>query len=152
MSEDRGFLPQRAASHVASRVLNRFAPMTSLITQSATVPVCAEPRAGPVVELLYFDGCPNYEALLPELRGILQREGIETDIDLRHVETQEEAARVGFLGSPTVRVDGSDVEAAAAGRRDFGLKCRLYQTPNGLQGVPPEEWILAAIRGQAKQR
>jgi hypothetical protein len=104
------------------------------------------------VELLYFDGCPNHEALLPHLRAMLRREGIETDVDLRRVETQEEAARVGFLGSPTVRVDGSDVEAAAAGRRDFGLKCRLYQTPDGLKGVPPEEWILAAIREQAKAR
>jgi len=104
------------------------------------------------VELLYFEGCPSYEALLPLLRGILQQEGVETDVDLRRVETQEEAARVGFLGSPTVRVDGSDVEAAAARRRDFGLKCRLYQTPNGLQGVPPEEWILAAIREQVQER
>lgn len=104
------------------------------------------------VELLYFDGCPSYESLLPELRGILQREGIETDVELHRVETQEEAVRLGFLGSPTVRVDGGDVEAAAAGRRDFGLKCRLYQTPNGLQGVPPEEWILAAIREREKER
>ncbi len=104
------------------------------------------------VELFYFDGCPNYEALLPELRGILEREGIELDVELRGVETQEEAARVGFLGSPTVRVHSTDVEAAAVERRDFGLKCRLYRTPTGLQGVPPDEWILAAIREQAKER
>jgi len=98
------------------------------------------------VELLYFDGCPNYEALLPRLREILQREGIGTDVELRRVETPEEAARLGFLGSPTVRVDGSDIETAAAERRDFGLKCRLYRTPEGLAGVPPDSLILAAIR------
>jgi hypothetical protein len=102
------------------------------------------------VELLYFDGCPNYEALLPHLRGIPQREGIETGVELRCVGTGDQAAGIGFLGSPTVRVDGSDVEVAAATRRDFGLKCRLYQTPNGLKGAPPDEWILAAISDRAR--
>ena len=103
------------------------------------------------VELLYFDGCPNYDALLPHLRGILQQEGIENDVELRCVESLERAARLEFLGSPTVRVDGRDVEVAAAPRRDFGLKCRLYRTSNGLQWAPPDEWILAAIRaGQDK--
>ena len=103
------------------------------------------------VELLYFAGCPNYEALLPHLRRILQREGAETGVELRRVETPEQAARLEFLGSPTVRVGGRDVEATAATRRDFGLKCRLYRTSNGLQGAPPDEWILAAIRaGQDK--
>ena len=56
------------------------------------------------IELLYFDGCPNYEALVPRLRAILEREGIETDVELRRVDTQEQAARLGFLGSPTVRI------------------------------------------------
>ena len=102
------------------------------------------------VELLYFAGSPNYEALLPHLRRILQREGAETGVELRRVETQEQAAHLGFLGSPTVRIDDRDVEAAAATRRDFGLKCRLYQTTNGLQGAPPDEWILAAIRYRAR--
>ena len=104
------------------------------------------------VELLYFEGCPNYEGLVPHLQRILRQEGIEPGVELRRVETQEQAARLGFLGSPTVRVDGSDVEAAAATRRDFGLKCRLYQTPNGLRGAPPDEWILAAVRDRARAR
>ena len=98
------------------------------------------------VELLYFAGCPHYEALLPHLRGILKREGIETEVDLFRVETEEDAQDVGFLGSPTVRVDGHDVEADAAQRDDFGLKCRIYHTPEGLKGAPPDEWIVATIR------
>ena len=103
------------------------------------------------IELLYVDGCPNYEALVPRLRAILERDGIETDVELRRVDTQAQAARLGFLGSPTVRIDGRDVEAAAATRRDFGLKCRLYRTPSGLKGVPPDEWILVAVRDRARQ-
>jgi hypothetical protein len=54
--------------------------------------------------------------------------------------------RLRFLGSPTVRVDGRDVEPGADLREDFGLKCRLYRTEDGLTGTPAEEWLLAAIR------
>jgi hypothetical protein len=98
------------------------------------------------VELFYFDGCPNYEALLPELRELLAQEGIEEEVELRRVEAIEEAERERFLGSPTVRVDGSDVDPGAAEREDFGLKCRLYRSAEGTRGVPPREWIVAAIR------
>jgi len=103
------------------------------------------------IELLHFEGCPNHEALLPRTRAILQREGIEIDVSVRRVDTEEEAVRLGFLGSPTVRVDRHDVEPAATERRDFGLKCRLYQTPDGLRGMPPDEWILAALRDRPQE-
>lgn len=65
---------------------------------------------------------------------------------LHRVERDEEAQRLRFLGSPTVRVDGRDVEPGADVREDFGLKCRLYRTEDGLTGTPAEEWLVAAIR------
>lgn len=98
------------------------------------------------VERLYFDGCPSYEELLPELRKLLAAEGIAAEVELRRLETIEDTEREGFLGSPTVRIDGADVEIGAAGREDFGLKCRLYRGPAGLGRVPPQEWIRAALR------
>lgn len=103
------------------------------------------------VEILYLDGCPNYEPLVCRVRGIVRREGIGIDLSLRRVGTEGQASRLGFLGSPTVLVDGRDVDAAAVQRRDFGLKCRLYRTRRGLEGAPPDEWIAAAIRGRARQ-
>ena len=99
------------------------------------------------IELLYFDGCPSHEALLPTLRELLAVEGIEDGIELRRVETAEDAERQRFLGSPTVRIDGEDVEPGAVEREDFGLKCRLYRTAAGLEPVPPDEWIRKALRG-----
>lgn len=98
------------------------------------------------VELLYFDGCPHYEALLPHLRELLKREGVDTELTLVRVETRRHAEQLRFLGSPTVRIDGQDVDAASRQRDDFGLKCRIYQTAEGLKGAPPDEWILASIR------
>lgn len=103
------------------------------------------------VELLYFDGCPNYDSLLPRLRTLLDHAGVESEVELRRVESDEEAQRLGFLGSPTVRVDGRDVDPGAGERRDYGLKCRLYRTADGLTGVPPDDWILDAIREQAER-
>lgn len=101
------------------------------------------------VELLYFEGCPSYEALLPELRDMIAREAIGAEVELRRVESVEDAERVRFLGSPTVRVDGTDVDPGAVGREDFGIKCRLYRGDGGLGHVPPREWIRAALRAAA---
>ena len=97
------------------------------------------------VELLYFDGCPNHERLLPRLRELVSEADPAARIELRRVESPEEAEREQFLGSPSVRIDGRDVDAAAAQRHDFGLKCRLYRTDSGLAGLPPEKWIQKAL-------
>jgi hypothetical protein len=97
------------------------------------------------VELLYFEGCPNYRGLLPRLRETLARAGVSDEIELRPVESIEEAERERFLGSPTVRVDGRDVDPKAAERTDYGIKCRLYPVSGASTGVPPESWIAAAI-------
>ena len=97
------------------------------------------------VELLYFDGCPGYERFLPRLRELVARAGIAEEVRLRRVESPEAAAKERFLGSPTVRVDGVDVEPGAHTRSDFGLKCRLYSTPDGLQGTPHLEWVINAL-------
>jgi hypothetical protein len=97
------------------------------------------------IEILYFDGCPNHERLLEQLPGLLKREGIDAQIVLRKVIDAAQAERERFLGSPTIRVEGRDVDPDAGQREDYGLKCRIYQTPNGLAGLPPDEWILAAL-------
>jgi hypothetical protein len=101
------------------------------------------------VEVLYFDGCPNHEALLPRLRELLAQASISTEIDLRRITDDEAAQRERFLGSPTVRVNGRDIEPDAERRTDFGLKCRLYETPAGPSGQPQDEWLQAALHGAA---
>ncbi|MBS1881317.1 MAG: hypothetical protein JST31_17520, partial [Actinobacteria bacterium] len=55
------------------------------------------------VELLYFDGCPNHEALPALLAELFAEHGVEADLELRRVESIEEAEHERFLGSPTVR-------------------------------------------------
>jgi len=101
------------------------------------------------IELLYFDGCPSYAELLPRLRELVAGEGIDEEVKLRRVETPDEAACERFLGSPTVRIDGEDVDPTGKDRSDYGLECRLYRTDGGLGRMPPEEWIRAALRRAA---
>jgi len=55
-------------------------------------------------------------------------------------------AAAAILGSPTVRVDGRDVDPQAEERRDYGLSCRVYRTERGLAGLPDARWLRAALR------
>ena len=99
------------------------------------------------IELLYFEGCPSHEALLPILRELLADAGVEDEIELRRVESLQAAERERFLGSPTLRIDGKDVDPTAGKRRDFGLKCRLYRSADGQSPIPPRSWIRSALAG-----
>jgi len=96
------------------------------------------------IELLYLDGCPGHERILPRLRQLARQRGGQ--LVLRPVNTPEDAERERFLGSPTVRVDGRDVDPGAGVRSDYGLKCRIYRSADhGQSPVPPESWIRAAL-------
>ncbi len=99
----------------------------------------------PVVEILYFEGCPNHagaHALVERVAGEL---GVDAEIRMVDVTDPEAAQRLRFLGSPTIRVDGRDVEPGAEGRSDFVHSCRVYQTERGFVGQPPESWVREAL-------
>src|ERR687887_2588879 len=103
-------------------------------------------RAGRVtIELLYFDGCPNHEALLTHVRELVEHVEPAPDVVVRRIADDGAAQRERFLGSPTVRVDGRDIEPGADQRLDYGMKCRLYGTPTGLAGIPEDAWLFRAL-------
>ncbi len=101
------------------------------------------------IDVLIFDGCPNIEPTLKRVRAAITAAQREEDAIIRvvRIETDEDAQRERFLGSPSVRVDGVDVEQAARARTDFGLQCRVYSVGERLDGAPPVEWIGSALRG-----
>ena len=101
-------------------------------------------RSGMQVELLYFDGCPSYTVAEERLRQVLAEQGLDTDIGMVHVETDEDAHRLRFPGSPTIRVDGRDLFATGE-ERDGALGCRIYSTPDSLAGAPTAEMIRQAL-------
>ena len=101
-----------------------------------------------LVEILYFDDCPNWPATATAVDVLARELEVAADIRLVRVASQDEAVRLGFLGSPTMRVDGRDIEPGAGERHDFALACRVYRTDQGFAGLPPESWIRAALAQQ----
>jgi hypothetical protein len=96
------------------------------------------------VEVLYFDGCLTYKSAEKTLRDVLADEGMEADVELVAVNSSEEAQRLRFPGSPTIRVDGRDLFPGPA-REDWRLGCRVYTTPEGLRGSPTVEMLKEAL-------
>ena len=97
------------------------------------------------VEVLYFDGCPTYREVEKTLRGMLDREVAEADVELVAVNTDEEAQRLRFPGSPTIRVNGEDLFPVPDHRAGYALGCRMYATPEGLRGSPTAEMVRAPL-------
>jgi len=115
-------------------------------TRYAVYIVCDE-RGGAEkmkVEILYFDGCPTYLRAEETLRGVLAREEVEADVELVAVNTDQEARRLRFPGSPTIRVDGEDLFPVPE-RAGYALGCRMYATPEGLRGSPTTEMLWEAL-------
>lgn len=105
-----------------------------------------------MIEILYFDGCPNHRGLEDHIRNLLTAAGVDLPIRQRRIDSAAQAQTEQFLGSPTVRVSGVDVDPAAAAQSTFGLSCRVYRSAEGLRGTPPDEWILHAVRDAASPR
>src|SRR5207245_6672434 len=111
---------------------------------------CERGEAMKNVEVLMFEGCPNVEATLTQTRAAIAAAGVPAKVSVVRLENDEAAVRLRFLGSPTVRVDGIDVDASACTRDDFGLQCRVYSVDGHLAGAPPADWIAAVLRGEAR--
>jgi len=103
------------------------------------------------IELLWFSGCPNHEAAERLLRERLDAFEIDVPIQRIQVETDSLAKEVCFPGSPTIRIEGLDVEPGWTPCEDCTPRCRLYATSQGLRGLPEVSWIDAALRRVVSQ-
>ena len=99
------------------------------------------------VEVLYFDGCPTWKQAVELVRGIVIDEGLDESVEVHplRVESDVEAQRLRFLGSPTIRVDGRDIDISTEGALGFGLQCRLYRDGERFSGLPPVAWVRTAL-------
>jgi hypothetical protein len=96
------------------------------------------------VEILYFDGCPSYREAQATFEKVLSQGDVSTQIRPVAVNSDEEARRLRFLGSPTIRVDGEDL-FPVPDRAGYALGCRMYVTPEGLKGSPTAKMVRAAL-------
>jgi len=93
-----------------------------------------------LIEVFYVPGCPNHQPAIEGLKDVLRSATIDVPIQEIAVMNEAMASRLKFPGSPTIRIDGSDVESNH--RESYGLACRLYS--NGT-GVPSREVLERAL-------
>jgi hypothetical protein len=100
----------------------------------------------PIVELYWWDGCPSHPEALGLLREVLAGRGLDVEVVLHEVTSDEEAQALAFPGSPTIRVDGRDVDPDGARARP-ALTCRIYHLPDGrVSPIPSREQLEEALR------
>lgn len=91
----------------------------------------------PRVELLFWDGCPSHPEALSDLRAAMAEVGLDPDTVLvREVPTDDAAERERFVGSPTIRIDGIDIQPPDG--EPAGLTCRVYRLRDGRYSPVPD--------------
>jgi hypothetical protein len=103
-----------------------------------------------LVEILYFDGCPNADGARALVARVAAEVGAAAQVRLVRVADTDAAVRQRFLGSPTIRVDGRDIEPGADARDEYVLACRIYRTQDGFAGQPQEMWLRHALTEAAR--
>ncbi len=100
------------------------------------------------IDLLYFEGCPSYRMAEQLLREALAEMGLSESIEMIAIANETDAQRWRFAGSPTIRFDGVDPFLHDVG--DYGLECRVFQTPDGLRGWPTKTMLREALNSMTR--
>lgn len=96
-----------------------------------------------IVRVLYFDGCPNHLPAVELAKSVVKEIGVDATVEEVEVQGQEDAEALRFFGSPTIQVDGVDIDPEARERSDYSFSCRMY----GASGLPTRELMKAALFG-----
>jgi glutaredoxin len=99
----------------------------------------------PQIEVLTFAGCPHARPALELVERLVTELALEASIRHVDVRDREQAEAHRFLGSPTIRVNGRDIEPGAGERTEYTLACRIYRTASGAKGEPDERWLREAL-------
>ena len=92
----------------------------------------------------YIEACPNWEVAVERVHVAMTRLGVTaTDLTYEVIDTPEQAEATGFVGSPTILLNGRDPFAQPTA--SVGLSCRLFMTPDGLAGSPTVDQLMHAI-------
>lgn len=97
------------------------------------------------IEFYYYDDCPSHDTALARLKDVLAEQGVTDPVDVIRVETDQQAEAVQFVGSPTIRIDGEDIDPPDDAM-PYGLACRAYRRPDGrVTPLPTAELIRDAV-------
>jgi hypothetical protein len=101
------------------------------------------------IEFLYWEDCPSHPQAWKLLQEVMDELSIEAPVERIEVVTDEEAKRLAFPGSPTIRVNGVDIDPDGATQMGTALTCRIYRLQDGrFSPVPTKEMIRQALAGE----
>ncbi|MEK6719115.1 MAG: hypothetical protein AABZ33_00435 [Chloroflexota bacterium] len=115
-------------------------------------PLAGHPGRLPRIEFLWFEDCPNQTATRELLAEVVAELALGTPIEDIDATDPAVATNQRFPGSPTIRIDGRDVDPAFEDPGDYTPRCRLYWTDDGLKGRPERSWIVDAMRAALGER
>jgi hypothetical protein len=118
------------------------AKLKGMLNEMKTPPVNSQAKGRAKVEFLYFKSCPGYKQALINLKAALQESKVNADVVLINVTTEAQAVKVGFQGSPSIRVNGKDLDGRNEGH-SYG--CRIYQIDGKITPTPTKEFIQAKL-------
>jgi hypothetical protein len=111
----------------------------------------AQIRHRPVIEVLHVQDCPNYPQALALVQRVRAEVGIDAELRTTLIPNQAAAEQARFPGSPTIRVNGRDIEPGAQWIFEFVHGCRLYQGEHSLRALPEEDWLRQALHNAEAQ-
>jgi hypothetical protein len=103
----------------------------------------------PAIEFLYWPGCPSHPEALARLQEVMAETGLELSVTQIKVLTEEDAERLAFPGSPTIRVNGVDVDPSGAEQMGMALTCRIYRLEDGRISPLPSKGMIRRSLDQA---
>ncbi|MGD9146843.1 MAG: DUF2703 domain-containing protein [Anaerolineae bacterium] len=107
-------------------------------------------KSNPRIEFLFWEDCPSHPQAWKLLEEVVDEVGVESEIEKIEVLTDEEAERLQFPGSPTIRVDGMDVDPDGAAQMGTALTCRVYVLEDRrFSPLPSKEMIRRALVGDS---
>jgi hypothetical protein len=100
------------------------------------------------IAFLYYEDCPSHDEALERLRHVLAEEGVETEIEIIKVESEEQAQGLRFIGSPTIRIGGQDIDPPSP-ETYYALTCRAYRLEDGrISPLPSPDMIRRVLQAR----
>lgn len=104
------------------------------------------------IKFLYYEDCPSHGVALSRLKDVIAQEGFKARISVTEVKTEEQARELEFIGSPTIRIEGRDIDPPPADAH-YGLTCRAFKLEGGrISPLPSEDMIRKALRSAQEEQ
>ncbi len=111
-----------------------------------TVTITQTPRIIANISVLFIEGCPSILSIANSIKEVIAEEAVDANISFILIETPEDAGRLHFTGSPTVRINGMDIESNMQNNKDYGLRSRHYYINGKESDYPAKSMIRDAIK------